>query len=146
MTTMPWRSAISPWKKSSLTFFHVKNLRFSRVLRTRDCLVQSDRQFIHGRYQPVEKVIPDLFPREKPPVFSSATHSRPARAASDRQFIHGLLRSGAWREKTLSGKTSLGIVRSTFVIDAGGTVARVFRSVKAEGHAEQVLKALDALA
>ncbi len=31
-----------------MTFFHLKNLRFSRVLRTRDCLVQSDRQFIHG--------------------------------------------------------------------------------------------------
>ena len=36
----------SPWKKSSLTFFHLKHLRFSRVLRTRDCLVQSDRQVI----------------------------------------------------------------------------------------------------
>lgn len=55
-------------------------------------------------------------------------------------------RYGAWREKTLYGKTSMGIVRSTFIIDAAGRVARVFRSVKAEGHAGKVLEALDALA
>ena len=53
---------------------------------------------------------------------------------------------GAWREKTLYGKTSMGIVRSTFIIDAAGRVAKVFRSVKAEGHAEKVLEALAALA
>jgi peroxiredoxin Q/BCP len=49
---------------------------------------------------------------------------------------------GAWREKTLYGKKSLGIVRSTFVIDAAGRVARVFRSVKPDGHAAQILEAL----
>ena len=53
---------------------------------------------------------------------------------------------GAWREKTLYGKKSMGIVRSTFVIDAGGRVAKVFRSVKPDGHAEQVLAALAELA
>lgn len=54
-------------------------------------------------------------------------------------------RYGAWREKTLYGKKSMGIVRSTFVIDADGRVAKVFRSVKPDGHAEQVLEALAAL-
>ena len=53
---------------------------------------------------------------------------------------------GAWREKTLYGKKTLGIVRSTFIIDASGRVAKVFRSVKADGHAEKVLEALAALA
>jgi peroxiredoxin Q/BCP len=52
---------------------------------------------------------------------------------------------GAWREKTLYGKKSMGIVRSTFVIDAAGKVARVFRAVKPDGHAEQVLEALAGL-
>lgn len=55
-------------------------------------------------------------------------------------------RYGAWREKSLYGKISMGIVRSTFIIDAAGRVAKVFRSVKAEGHAGKVLEALDALA
>jgi len=49
---------------------------------------------------------------------------------------------GAWREKTLYGKKSMGIVRSTFLIDAKGRVAKVFRAVKPDGHAEQVLAAL----
>ena len=52
---------------------------------------------------------------------------------------------GAWRKKTLYGRTSMGIVRSTFVIDATGTVVKVFRSVKPDGHEEQVLAVLDAL-
>jgi len=54
-------------------------------------------------------------------------------------------RYGAWREKTLYGKKSMGIVRSTFVIDAAGKVARVFRSVRPDGHAEQVLEVLRGL-
>jgi len=49
---------------------------------------------------------------------------------------------GAWREKTRFGKTSLGIQRSTFLIDAEGTVRKVWKSVKPEGHDEQVLGAL----
>ena len=53
---------------------------------------------------------------------------------------------GAWREKTLYGKTAMGIVRSTFIIDATGKVAKVFRSVKADVHADKVLEALDELA
>jgi peroxiredoxin Q/BCP len=52
---------------------------------------------------------------------------------------------GAWREKNMYGKKSMGIARSTFIIDASGTVAKVFKAVKADGHAEQVLAALAAL-
>jgi len=52
---------------------------------------------------------------------------------------------GAWREKTLYGKKSMGIVRSTFVIDAAGRVAKVFRGVKPDGHAAQVLEVLGEL-
>jgi len=49
---------------------------------------------------------------------------------------------GAWREKTRFGKTSMGIQRSTFLIDAEGVVRKVWKSVKPEGHDEQVLGAL----
>ena len=52
---------------------------------------------------------------------------------------------GAWREKTRFGKTSMGIQRSTFLIDADGVVRRVWKSVKPEGHDEQVLAALGEL-
>ena len=53
---------------------------------------------------------------------------------------------GAWREKTLYGKKRMGIARSTFIIDAQGNVAKVYKAVKVDGHAEQVLKVLDSLA
>jgi peroxiredoxin Q/BCP len=52
---------------------------------------------------------------------------------------------GVWQEKTLYGKKTMGVVRSTFVIDAQGVVRRVFPRVKVEGHSDQVLDALKAL-
>lgn len=49
---------------------------------------------------------------------------------------------GAYGEKTMYGKKVLGTIRSTFVIDADGRVARVFSPVKVDGHAEAVLDAI----
>ncbi len=51
-------------------------------------------------------------------------------------------RYGAWGEKKNYGKTYMGIIRSTFVIDADGTVVKVMRNVKADTHADDVLAAL----
>jgi peroxiredoxin Q/BCP len=53
---------------------------------------------------------------------------------------------GAWREKNMYGKKSMGIQRSTFLIDADGKVAKVWKAVKVDGHDEQVLTALRELA
>ena len=47
-----------------------------------------------------------------------------------------------WRETTSYGKKSMGIVRSTFVIDGDGTVVRALYGVKPDGHAEKVLAVL----
>jgi peroxiredoxin Q/BCP len=52
---------------------------------------------------------------------------------------------GAWGEKVLYGRKTLGMIRSTFVIDAEGVVRKVFPRVKVDGHAAQVLAALDEL-
>ena len=49
---------------------------------------------------------------------------------------------GVWGEKTFGGKTYMGIHRSTFVIDAEGKLASIFRDVKPAEHADQVLEAL----
>jgi peroxiredoxin Q/BCP len=51
-------------------------------------------------------------------------------------------RYGAWGEKTAMGRTYLGILRSTFLIDPDGRIARVWPKVKADGHAAEVLEAL----
>lgn len=47
-------------------------------------------------------------------------------------------------EKVLYGKRYLGVVRSTFLIDADGRLRREWRGVKVPGHAAAVLEALDA--
>jgi peroxiredoxin Q/BCP len=49
---------------------------------------------------------------------------------------------GVWVERTMYGKTSMGIKRSTFVIDEDGNVARAMFGVKPEGHANAVLEVL----
>lgn len=49
---------------------------------------------------------------------------------------------GVWVERSMYGKTFMGIERSTFVIDPEGNVARIMRRVKPDTHAEQVLEAL----
>jgi peroxiredoxin Q/BCP len=49
---------------------------------------------------------------------------------------------GAWREKNMYGKKSMGIQRSTFLIDAKGKVAKVWKRVQVDGHDAQVLDAI----
>ena len=49
---------------------------------------------------------------------------------------------GVWVEKSMYGKTYMGIERSTFVIDADGIVVKVMRRVKPDAHADDVLAAL----
>ena len=46
---------------------------------------------------------------------------------------------GAWGEKTLYGTKSIGVIRSTFLIGADGTITRAWYHVKADGHAAKVL-------
>jgi peroxiredoxin Q/BCP len=50
---------------------------------------------------------------------------------------------GVWKERNMYGKKSMGIERSTFVIDADGKVLKTMRRVKPETHAADVLAALD---
>lgn len=52
---------------------------------------------------------------------------------------------GAWREKNMYGKRSMGIQRSTYLIDADGKIAALWKRVSVDGHDEQILKALQEL-
>ncbi len=52
---------------------------------------------------------------------------------------------GVWVEKNMYGRKSMGIERSTFLIDAEGRIARVWRKVKVPGHVDEVLDAVKAL-
>lgn len=49
---------------------------------------------------------------------------------------------GAWGEKKMYGKTYMGIIRSTFVIDEQGIISKAFPKVRVKGHSQEVLEAL----
>lgn len=51
---------------------------------------------------------------------------------------------GVWQEKSMYGRTYMGIERSTFLIDENGVVLEAWRKVKAQGHADLVAEALKA--
>jgi thioredoxin-dependent peroxiredoxin len=57
-----------------------------------------------------------------------------------------LERYDAWGKKSMYGKSFMGILRTTFLIGSDGRIAQVWRNVKVDGHAAQVLKAAQALA
>ena len=52
---------------------------------------------------------------------------------------------GVWQEKNMYGKKSMGIVRTTFVIDKDGKIAKIWPKVKVEEHADEVLEFVKSL-
>jgi peroxiredoxin Q/BCP len=63
--------------------------------------------------------------------------------ASDEQ--HDVLEAyGVWGEKSMYGRTFLGITRTTVLIGANGRIVRIWRHVKVDGHADEVLAAAQA--
>jgi thioredoxin-dependent peroxiredoxin len=69
-----------------------------------------------------------------------AKHDLPFPLASDE--VGGMVEAyGVWVEKSMYGKSYMGIDRSTFLIDGAGTVRQAWRKVKVPGHVENVLAA-----
>lgn len=52
---------------------------------------------------------------------------------------------GVWKEKSMYGRTYMGVERTTFVIDRDGKIARIFPKVKVDGHAAAVLETIRGL-
>jgi peroxiredoxin Q/BCP len=49
---------------------------------------------------------------------------------------------GVWKEKSLYGRTFMGIERTTFIIDPDGKIARIYPRVRVKGHVDEVIDAL----
>ena len=49
---------------------------------------------------------------------------------------------GVWREKNMYGKKTMGVARTTFIVDEEGKISKIFPKVKVDGHFDEVLKAL----
>lgn len=63
-------------------------------------------------------------------------------ADEDKQAIQSY---GVWVHKVLFGHEHMGVERSTFLVDAGGRIAKIWRKVRIKGHADAVLAAASAL-
>ncbi len=75
----------------------------------------------------------------------TAKHGLTAPLASDAE-ADGLAEAlGIWVEKALYGRKYMGMERTTYLVDAAGRIARVWRKVKVKGHAAEVLEAAKAL-
>jgi len=73
-----------------------------------------------------------------------AKHDLTITLAADEEH-ESLQAYGVWVQKSMYGKTYMGIERSTFVIDSNGKVAKIWRKVKVPGHVDAVRDALKAL-
>ena len=63
--------------------------------------------------------------------------------ADEQKHVVGLY--GVWGEKTFMGKTSMGTNRTTFIIDPEGVIRKIYVKVNPEGHAEEVVKDMEAM-
>ena len=75
----------------------------------------------------------------------AAKHELAAPLASDAEESGLADTLGIWVEKNMYGRKYMGMERTTYLIDAEGKIARVWRKVKVKGHAEEVLGAARAL-
>jgi len=74
----------------------------------------------------------------------TTTYSLPFTLLSDPNYAV-TEKYGAWGEKNMYGKKTMGVLRSTFIIDEEGRIARIFRKVDTARHSRDVIEALDRL-
>jgi peroxiredoxin Q/BCP len=96
----------------------------------------------YGEFERAGAVVLGISPdSEKSHVKFKEKHGLPFTLLADTE--HEVANAyGVWGEKKYMGRTYMGINRSTFVIDANGTVTRVLHNVKPATHADAVLAAL----
>ena len=75
----------------------------------------------------------------------TAKHGLTAPLASDAEGAGLSDALGIWTEKSMYGRTYMGMIRSTYLIGADGRIARIWSPVKVKGHAAEVLEAARAL-
>ena len=68
-------------------------------------------------------------------------HSLPFRLLSD-PLLDASQKYGVWQEKKLYGKVSMGVVRTTFIIDENGNIEKIMPKVKPDTNAQEILEIL----
>ena len=120
-------------KKNVVLYFYPKD-------DTPGCTTEAkDFASLHSQFEKADTVVIGI---SKDPMKSHdkfrTKYDLPFGLASDERT--GIAETfGVWAEKSMYGKTYMGIVRSTFLIDKSGTVAKVWPKVSVTGHAAEVL-------
>lgn len=120
-------------KKNVVVYFYPKD-------DTPGCTTEAkDFAQLHAQFEKADTVVIGV---SKDPIKSHdkfrEKYSLPFALASDDNGIAEQF--GVWGEKSMYGKTYMGIVRSTFLIDKSGTVVKTWPKVSVTGHAAEVLK------
>ncbi|PIE84348.1 MAG: thioredoxin-dependent thiol peroxidase [Bacteroidia bacterium] len=103
------------------------------------CSLRDGYQELQARGVEVIGVSPNT---EKSHVGFIAKHNLPFPLIAD--INHELAEKyGVWKEKKMCGRTYMGIVRKSFLIDEAGRIMHIFDKVKTKEHAQQVLAVLD---
>ena len=89
-------------------------------------------------------VVLGISPDPLPKLEKFATHNKLAFPLLSDPHHEVMEAYGVWGEKTMYGRTSIGVIRSTFVIDEAGKIAHALYGVKAKGHVERLLTLLSA--
>jgi thioredoxin-dependent peroxiredoxin len=61
-------------------------------------------------------------------------------ADTEKEILQGY---GVWGEKNMYGKTYMGVIRTTYVINEAGVIDEVFEKVQTKDHTNQIIKSLD---
>lgn len=105
---------------------------------TEACDFRDSLASLQGAGYAVVGVSPD--PVDKLAAFAEAEHlTFPLVSDADRTVLEAY---GAWGEKKLYGKTVVGVIRSTVIVDEEGRVERALYNVRATGHVAKIIKDL----
>lgn len=127
-------------KKNVVLYFYPKD-------DTSGCTTEAkDFRDLHAEFEAADTIVIGI---SKDPMKSHdkfrAKYDLPFGLASDAET--GIAEAfGVWGEKSMYGKTYMGMIRSTFLIDKHGTIAKAWPKVSVTGHAADVLKEAKKLA
>lgn len=126
--------------KKLVVFFYPKD-------DTPGCTTENkDFSALHGEFEAAGIAV--LGVSKDPPkkhVKFAEKHSLTAPLASDAEEGGVSDALGIWTEKSMYGRTYMGMERTTYLVDTDGKIAQVWNKVKVKGHAEEVLAAAKAL-
>lgn len=102
------------------------------------CMFRDNNSAIQKAGAVILGISPDSFSSHQ--KFSAKYHLNFPILSDDTKEV--IKRYGVWKKKQMFGRTYMGVVRTTFIIDEQGKISHIFPKVKIKGHGEKILQAL----